>query len=249
MKKYILVGFLAANSMVVAHADMMGVYLSMGPGFSRLSNNSQVNIDNNITNAYSTNKRNRTMLVSGVGIDHTFEKILQAPFNLSLGLAGYYRNFGKVNGVESPFINGGNFATLNYHFNANSTALLVESRLAYTHYAVQPYFLFGLGISWNQLHSYNEEPSVNNSGAAPANELYGAKTIPAFAYEVGLGLQRHLFDNQKNTAHFYAALDYRFMAFGKGELAQTSLMTTNNHLEIAHLNTQAVMASLKVSFT
>jgi len=245
-KQYMAIGFLAASSVITARADIVGAYLSTGPGFSRLNNYYQVNQGSDIINGYSTSKRTRTMLVSGIGVDHTFEQVFNVPFNISLGLAGYYRNFGKISGVESQYVNAGNFATLNYHFNANSTALLVESRFLYTHYAWQPYLLLGLGASWNQLHSYNEVPSP---GTERASELYGAKTMAAFAYEAGVGVQRHLFDNQKNTAHFYASLDYRFTSFGKGELAKTSLMTTNDHLGIAHLDTQALMLSLKVSFT
>lgn len=61
------------------------------------------------------------------------------------------QNLGGVKGTEHPYSNFGNFQTLNYRLSAENFSLLLESRVRYAAYRIQPFFVGGIGASWNDV--------------------------------------------------------------------------------------------------
>ncbi|MDR3476422.1 MAG: hypothetical protein P4M14_00140 [Gammaproteobacteria bacterium] len=229
------------------YANKVDFNLSGGAAFANLSNNSSVQINDVVNNYYQSHSHHTVAPFYGLGLGHTFENIDHRPLNLSLGVSAYYTDLGSVRGTELPFVNGGNFDTLNYHFNVQSTSLLLEPRLIYTYYAWQPYLLAGVGSAWNRLANYSEAPSDPASSASPA-PFYKSHVRSAFAYEVGIGIQHAIFHDEKNKIDYLLSLDYRYMNFGKGRLTNFSGMTSNGHLGVSNINMQALVFSLKTSF-
>ena len=230
----------------LSYAKTVDFNLYGGLSFANLSNNSTLRINEDVTNRYRANSRTRTDPLFGIGIGHTFEKIFQKPWDISLGLSSYYLDLENVTGVEYPFVNAGMFDTLNYKFRVQSASLLVEPRLIYSRCDWQPYFIGGIGVAWNILNDYSERASNAALSAAPG-PFFGSNTQAAFAYEVGAGVQHQFFHDQKTGIDYSASLDYRYMNFGKGQLQNFEGMTASNHLGVSTIDTQAVVLSLKVS--
>jgi opacity protein-like surface antigen len=229
-------------------ANLLDVYLSAEPSFSRIHNDTAVQVSALVVNDYETNKQTNWNPLWGGGIGHTFEKLFNLPFSLSLGLAGYSVNFGNVKGLELPFINDDLFDTLNYQFKAKSTALLFETRWIYANYDWQPFAIIGVGAAWNRLSDFNEEPTDPALSAAPVLQGFGSHTNTAFAYELGIGVQRLLYADEKYNIRYTGSVDYRYVNFGKGEFSAYPTQPGGGALQVANLDTQAVMFTLKLSF-
>lgn len=232
---------------VSCYANKVDLSIMGGGTLSNSSNRSTVQINNVVTNYYKPSSNNTIGSLAGIGVGHTFENIFNRPFNFSIGLSAYYADLDKVRGTEYPFANGGNFDTLDYQFNVKSSSVMLEPRFIYSHCAWQPYLLAGVGIAWNRLDNYQEQPSNPALSAAPA-PFYKSNTRSSFAYEAGIGVQHSLFHDQKHNVDYLASLDYRYMNFGAGRLVNFPGMTSNDYLGVPNINLQALMLSLKASF-
>lgn len=230
-------------------ANNLDIYLSVGPAFSELSNNSRVKINNTVTNGYDADQETSTAPLAGIGLGHTFVDVFQQPFSIAVGLAGYIINYDEIEGVEAPFVNGGGpFDTLNYQFSAESYIAMLESRFIYTRYTWNPFLLVGIGVSWNHLYDF-EDTATNPNGSAtpsPASQ-FDSDTQAAFAYELGVGVQHTLFEDKKLKINWSVALAYRYLSMGEGELDESPLQTADQHLKVDNLHTNAVLLTLQGS--
>lgn len=229
-----------------SYASKVDFNLYGGTAFAKLANNRLVQINDDVENYYQPSAHYKADLMFGAGIGHTFENIFQKSLNLSAGLSAYYIDLSKVKGVESPFINSGSYDQLNYQFGVISSAIMFEPRLIFTKSEWQPYLLLGIGVAWNHLHTYQEEPTNPNSSAAPA-EFYGSHSQSAFAYEAGLGIQHAIYHDDKHKINYFAALDYRYMNLGEGRLSNFTAMTSNDHLVVTNIGVQAIVLTLGAS--
>jgi hypothetical protein len=229
-----------------SYGNTLDLYVIGGPAFSRLSNNSTVQLNDFLVNDYFTRTKFRTEPLLGFGVGRTFTPLAQ-PLSVTLGLSAYYTNYGTISGSENPFANDGIYDALNYKFRAQSYSLMVESRLIYTGYDWQPFAFVGIGCAWNRLYGYSETPATNPLTAATAQDTFSHNTNSAFAYEAGVGVQRHLYTDIATNIQYFASLDYRYMNFGKGELGTTATQTSNQTLNISNLNTQALVLTLKAT--
>lgn len=228
------------------------VFISGGGGIAaQLHNKTSVIINDFVINNY-VKDTNTVGPLAGLGIEYTFNNIcinpLDQPLSIALGLATYYVNFGKVQGTEFPFVNGGNFFdTLDYQFDARSYALLLESRIFYNVNDYQPYLLGGIGTAWNTLHNYSETPTDPSSSAAPIPIVFGDNTQKSFAYEAGIGVQRQIYQDCEYQIRYFASVDYRYINFGNAQLGSFPAQTSNERLEISNLSTHDIVISLKAS--
>lgn len=219
-----------------------------GVAISKLSNNEVVTINSDVTNSYLTDEQTDTGPLFGLGLLYEFEGLAHHHLGISLGLSGYYINYGYVSGLELPFINAGSdFDTLDYRFKLKSYALMFEPKIIYTKWEWQPYLFAGVGSSWNRAYRYNEEPSDPSLTAAAASP-FESHTMNTVAYEVGVGL-RYEFD-KKPTHHlrYFISADYRYMNMGHAELGNRENEATEQHLEVDPLYTQAVVIALTARF-
>ena len=242
--------FLCANLLLIisfaCYANNLDIYLMGGGTVSNISNGSFVGINQYMVNKYDTESRSQIEPILGAGIAHTFVPF-NKPISLSLGLSGYYANFGKIKGTEYPFANDGVFDSLNYQFHAQAFSAMLESRLAYTLYDWQPYGIIGAGISWNRLNSYNETPTIPSESASSSPYPFANHTNASFAYELGVGVQKLVFNDPNHKLQYFLSLEYRYLNFGKGELGPSSVQTSSNRLQVSNLDAQSVLLSLKIT--
>jgi hypothetical protein len=226
-------------------ANKLDLFVMGGASFSAISNDNYVSMNQYMVNEYHPHSSTQTGPLFGLGIAHAFP-IAGNTMNIGLGLSGYYSDFGAFKGTEYPFINDGLFDSLNYQFNARSFAALVESRLTYAVYNWQPYLIAGIGVAWNQLYNYMETPTTSSDTAAASPYTFSNKTNAAFAYELGLGVQKEIYVDTKNQIHYFLSVDYRYLNFGLAELGAAPVVAANNQIQVPHLYTQACMLSLKI---
>jgi len=233
---------------LTSFANVIDVYLSGGATFSWITNEKTVKISSFVTNEYDADNDLKVGPLGGIGIGHTW--VFNPQVAGFFSLAGYYVNFDKIEGTEHPFVNAGNdFDTLSYQFRAESFAMLAEGRIFYTPHALQPFILVGLGVSWNELYKYSEEPSSDESTGEPVPNAFGDHTETAFAYEVGVGVQYNSacgFSCTDPTSAWKVALDYRYMNLGKGQLGGFSGTSGGNSIEVSDLSTQAVVLTAQI---
>ena len=252
----VIIAFLGMN---LSFAGSMGenntspnkleIYVSGGPTFSKLQNDTSVAINSYVINTYNTNEQANWQSLWGIGFGRSLDYMMNTPFRISLALAAYKTHLGKVQGTEYPFINDDSYDYLNYQFTAKSTAALAEARLFYKNYNWQPFVLFGIGCSWNRLKNYSETPVDPSLSAAPVTTQFGNHTNSDFAYELGAGVQHQLYEDMVHKTQYFGAVDYRYIYLGNGQLASIPTQIAGEALQIAHMNTQGIMFSLKISFS
>jgi hypothetical protein len=218
------------------------LYIIGGPSYSRLSNNTEIQMNEYMLNDYITLKKGFFSPFLGFGVGHTFNNF-NSPLSLAFDIAGYYTNFATISGLEYPFADDGLFDTLNYKFRGDSYSTFLESRFAYTAYKWQPYGFLGIGCAWNRFYGYSESPTDDSLTASAAIDTFEGKTSATFAYEAGLGVERTMFKD--NNIEYTLSMDYRYLNLGKGKLDPAQ--ATNNALQITNLNLQALTFTLKVS--
>jgi hypothetical protein len=228
------------------YSSNLDLLLSGGAAISKTSNNTYVGINQYMLNAYQTNSRTLIQPLLGIGLAHTFINFSR-PISVSVGLSGYYADFGKIHGTEYPFINDGIYDSLDYKFQTQAWSVMAESRLAYTQYNWQPYVLAGAGASWNHLYSYSETPSISSQSAAASPYPFSNHGNSAFAYEFGVGIQKQIYSDLNHHLQYFLDVDYRYMNFGKGALGASLAQTTGDRIHIPNLETQALLLSLKIS--
>jgi len=231
----------------LCQAGKVDLSLTGGAAFSRPSNNTTLQLNQFVTSLYVNDEKNQAGFFAGIGIGHTFEQIYHKPLNLSLNLMLYDVSFGHVTGTEQPFVSGGDFDTLEYKFRVRSYPLMIMPRLIFTSFSWQPFIFGGLGVSWNRAYDYQEKPTDSSLGAAPATVPFNDKTIAAFAYQVGLGIQHQIYQNIKQHITLDVAMDYHYMNLGTGQLGTIPAETTDDHLKVPRLSAQALAISLNAS--
>jgi hypothetical protein len=230
------------------HADFFSVALLGGPNFTTLRNASYVEINPVVTNLYQSTQQQQTKGIVALSIGHTFEKKWFSSYELSYRVSGYLMNLGQVSGIEYPLINQGVFDTLNYRFQTHSGALLFEPQLTYTAYGWSPFVRVGLGVAQNKLNNYHEWPSDPASSAAAVFPMFSAHTASHFAYDLGLGIQSMLVELPKDKLRLMGAVNYQYFNLGQAQLGSFPAQTSNSRLQINHVDTQALLFQLALSF-
>lgn len=248
-KQFLLIFGLVFAFFAPCYAEKIDFYLTGGPAITKLKNTNSVAINHFVVNNYNTHQDAVWGGILGVGVGHVFQHLFNHPIDVSLGVADYSINLGRVQGVEQPFVNDSNFDTLNYKFNAKSNALMIESKLFYTLQKWKIFGLAGIGHAWNDLYNYSETPTDPNASAAMVPQLFSSHTQNAFAYELGIGVQHELFKDTQHKIQYAGSIDYRYFRLGKGELGSFPAQTTSDRLCINNLYTQGILFSLNVSLS
>jgi opacity protein-like surface antigen len=225
-------------------ANGIDLFLAGGGTYSSLTNgDTDVVFNDNVTSQFQTDEANVWNVLGGLGVGYTIP--FKQYFSTSFYLSGYVVGLGDVEGIEHPFINAGDdFDTLNYQFKVNSYTVMLESRLAITRYPLQPYILAGIGVAWNKLFDFEEEPTNPNGSAAPLPEGFADHTQTSFAYQFGVGLQYNFLQGDAGQCTWQISLDYRYMNMGEGSLGTVPGQTTNETLKVSNIDTQALVLTL-----
>ena len=228
----------------IAFAGSVTLFTGGGFNIVDLKNNSEIGLNNTITNGYSTKQHTTINGTWMLGAGYTFYPSHNV--TVSALITAAYDNLGKVKGTKAPFINGGDFDTLNYRYDVRSYEFFIGPKISYTAYTLQPYVEAGAGISLNRLSNYYEAPTDSNSGASPVKNGFQDNTETDFAYMLGIGVQTMLYHGQ----HFQllAGLGYQYRDLGNAKLQPMPTQTINNTIKIKHLYTQDILFTLTARF-
>ncbi len=217
-------------------ANSTNLNLILGAAFSQLSNKRYVSPVTGLINSYAADESVKTRTFYGLGAEYDFDHLSAQPITFGLGLSLYYMNPRNINGIETPGVNIllPPQDTLSYKIQTKNITVLLEPKLVYTAFDVQPYVLGGLGYAWNTLTNFSEG-RVPGSLAAPSTSPYSNHTQTKFAYEAGLGLQYALKEYKNNQA-ILLHLEYRYLNLGQSRLGSAFAQTTNQHITMNNTN-------------
>ena len=193
-----------------------------------------------VDNQYTVSSASTVNGLAGVGSGYQWN-FRQVSFDL--GFSAYYLST-EASGVNSPFINGGSFDTLNYTVSGDSYAFLVEPKFMWDTPKFQPYIFTGVGLALNYLSDYVETPSVLNGGATPTTPPFNNATTPDVAYEAGIGLQTRL----GLDSPWGVSVEYRFMGLGDATLSTYTGQPNNQALKFGQLYADVIGVSLTGPF-
>lgn len=215
-------------------ANTFNLNLFGGVALSTLSNTASVSPTSGLTNTYIATESLQSGEFLGFGPEYVFDHLTTKPFTLGLGLSTYFIGLGNIAGTETPGSNIGLTDTLNYNIKASSIALMVEPKITYTKYALQPYALAGVGTDWNTLSAFTQT-TPPGSLAAPSSS-YADHTENSFAYEFAVGLQYQLQQNKKLSLR----LEYRYLNLGDAQLGAAVGQTNNQRLASNDISTNII---------
>lgn len=244
--------FIFSSSLCLANdRHMVDLFISGGASFSRIHNDGFVYISDYREDYFDTLKQTQWRGTGGFGISHTFNNFDGWPWDFALGVSAYYVNFGQVEGVGRPVYEYENAYEFDYDFKGQSYSILGEGRLIYAQYCWQPYFIGGVGVGFNRLYDYDSAPRYEHHDSKSDREhhrdYFPSNTYTAFAYELGIGIQRGIYLNRLSNVEVTAAVDYRYMNFGNAKFEKVPGEIDGEGLEVRNMNTQVVMLTLKVS--
>ena len=241
LKNNIFLGLSLSIFIPNAFSDQWNIVIDNGVAWPHFkSSTTDILVDPDVINQYTVKTPPQSKWFYGIGISDQFE---YANTSLSLGLSTYFMKT-DVAGVNTPFINAGNFDTLNYTVQGRARAFFLEPKITWKKTLLQPYFIGGLGVAYNHFGSYTEVPSAEDSTAVPTLDPFNNRTKSNFAYEFGAGVQYPIICMNKITP--VLALDYRMMNFGTAQLAPAAGQTSSQTLSFGHLRSNAVNLNLIV---
>ena len=204
------------------------------------SQNLDVQLTDTIANRYSVTEKKNEQLFGGIGLGKHVSDWHNQTFDLSA--SGYYFDLGRNTGIVHPAYNvAPDFDTLNYTYKGSSYSLLAEINYYLTNYKYNPFLYFGIGISANQLKDYHELPPFNDFSAAPMLDPFHKDTKYNLALGIGAGIKKDLNHN------FAVAIGYRLIYLGDSNLGRTPDQSTDNHLALNKLYTNAVHLTLYIA--
>lgn len=146
-----------------------------------------------------------------------------------------------VNGTLTQGLDVQSQDTFTYKHKITIRQLLVEAKLSYVICDLfRPYFLFGLGSSFNKSYAF----STTVPPLLTLTRLYKNNTTAGFTYAVGAGLDFELADC------LYLGVGYRFNDFGKASLGSATIdgLPVSGTLSQSHFYANQFLAQLTYLF-
>jgi len=211
-------------------ANSTNLNFILGSSFSQLSNKQYVSPAIGLVNSYNSNEPTQYRPFYGIGVEYNFDHPTTVPITLGLGLSIYSVNLGNISGIETPGINilPTPIDKLRYKIQAKSSIILLEPKVIYTAFLVEPYIFGGLGYARNKLSNFTES-TIPGSLATPSASPYSNNVKTSFAFDAGLGLQYFFRECENNRAVVFY-MEYRYFDLGKSKLGRGSTQTTNEHI-------------------
>ena len=228
--KALVMGLMCFAGNVFANSTNLNFIL--GSSFSQLSNKQYISPTSGLINSYNSKESVQFRPFYGFGVEYDFDHITTQPITFGLGLSFYYVDLGNISGIETPGVNilPPPPDTLTYKMQAKSSTILLEPKLIYTAFHLQPYIFGGVGYGWNSLSNFSEG-TVPGSSATPSTSPYPNHTQTEFTYEAGLGLQ-YIFQECKNNRTIIFHIEYRYLNLGQSRLGTSAAQTTNDHITV-----------------
>ena len=230
---------------VQANAYTKKAVLSLGAGNSisnswGSSQNFNANPPDNYTsyNYSASNTNQSSALFNGfVGIEWEIAPrwLLQTGIDYKQ-VSPFYPKGTVTQGVDQPSSD-----QYNYQYNLSIKQLLLEGKLLYSiKEKFHPYFLLGLGGSWNSASNFG----TNVPLFLTFTRQYQNNTAESFSYNLGIGFDVDL------TKHLRLGAGYRFTDYGKVQLGNASInsISTPGSLSQNHFYANELLTQLTIIF-
>ncbi|HEX2548763.1 MAG TPA: outer membrane beta-barrel protein [Gammaproteobacteria bacterium] len=162
--------------------------------------------------SYQANHPTETKPLGGIflGVEHPLWQNYLIQFGVEFNQAGAFEASGSlVQGADEESAN-----TYHYSYSLISQQWLAIGKFLTTiHQYFHPYFLLGLGESFNKAYHY----SVNVPTDLTNTRLFGNENTTSFSYALGVGIDANV------NAHLRFGLGYRFTDFGKVALGDSHI--------------------------
>jgi opacity protein-like surface antigen len=215
-----------------------------GKGWGNLHHQNSVYLNSFVQNTYRISDDPNTSFF-GAGVGYQWLWTTFPNFDVALGLSAYHNRV-NLSGINYPFVNAGQFDTLNFYARNKAYSLVVEPKLIYSPYRLQPYVFFGLGLGWNKTYQYSESPTNPALSAVPMLIPFGDKSQKGFAYEFGLGLRTKICSYHHKNLNLI--LEYRYFNWGDMALAVSPLQSTSIGPNLGALVTNQFSIGLNYQF-
>ena len=218
------------------------IYLIDGASWENSGATTSVNLGGLNTNLYEASQQAVVAPWAGLGLGFGYQWFPYNNFLATLALEANYTRMISKAGIVRPFyfVNPA-FDTLNYTYTIENIPVLLVSQLGWQVEKISPYFLVGLGVSWNRASQYNETPTDPNGTAAPMRAGFQKHTEGDFAYMLGFGLSYQL------SLRCNFGLEYRYTNFGQASLNSTPIQTTTERLSLGVLHSNALFIRFNVA--
>lgn len=245
MKKYLTIKvfpiLLGVCMTSAALADGVTLHVLGGISLGDQGNTQNLTLNSAYESQYNTSSQESLSPFIGLGVGYQWDQVLVSQFAFNLSADAYYLQ-SNLSGTTSAIVGGQSFNELNYTLSQNSTAIMLEPKFIYTAYSWQPYVLFGLGFSINQLGDYNETTPAG-SGIVPVTPQFQHHTDTHFAYSFGVGMQHTLLTSQGGNT-LALAVEYRYMNWGEMGLGPAPGQETSQSIQYNTVQSNLIDAGL-----
>jgi len=227
----------ALNFFQIKRVKQPIVMLSGGPGWSAPGKTQTVYLESDGPNTYNDRSKTQTLGMGELLIGfqkRLFTAPIQTQWGVLVSAAGMARLKGDVWQLADP-----EFNNMKYSYNINQIRTGLRTKWILDQCAFsdrfKPYITGSIAAGFN--HSFSFQNSAKSSEVV-INPNFKDKTVTAFNYSVGAGLQKEI--NQ----HTHVGLGYEFFDWGKSGLASAPGQATNAAPFLNHLYVNTVLLNL-----
>jgi opacity protein-like surface antigen len=210
--------------------------LSGGPAWINPGTTQNLYLDYDYNNAYRPNSNQQPIGFAEVYL--ALQKNINTNVANQFGVAFSGSWMAKVNGQVWQY-NDPLFYNYDYTYNLRQLRLALRDKIIYEQgifdQKMMPYITGSVGLGFNQSYTYSETPL---SSSIIANPAFSNKSLNAFTYSVGAGLQTCPWN------HFVFGVGYEFMDWGRSALGAASGQVLNVAPSMSHLYMNTLLFSI-----
>ena len=224
----------AGNDIVQNSLSSLVITIDGGPTWENAGKTQTLFLTPQVQNTYTADNQTHQLNTGELflGVHRTLGSQWHGELGLSLAAMTSAKIAGDVWQDADPEFN--NFT---YSWKTNNTRLSVKGKLVRENvlYGLSPYVSVSLGASFNHAGHYQSTPLIYQALPDPN---FSSNNTTAFAYGVGIGVQRAVND------HLQAGIGYELVDWGKSSLARAPGQTMGTGPYINHLYTNGLMFTL-----
>lgn len=217
----------SSSSLVFAGA------LSAGPSWGSAGRNQTLDLGAGVRNTYTANHQSNTLANYELflGMQTPLGEKVLGQFGVDFAATSDARLSGDIWANGNPTANNYSYEYQLRHNHVAAKAKFIGDFC----WVIQPWISATLGMAFNQSHGYSSRPTV---AGFPSLPIFASKTISAFTYAVGVGIQYPFAKN------FQVGVGYEFTDWGHSRLGPMDGAATNQTLSLPHFYTNSVMFNL-----
>ena len=224
----------AGDDIVQDSFSSLVITIDGGPTWENAGKTQTLFLTPQVKNTYTADKQTRQLNTGELflGVHRALGAQWRGEFGLSLAAMTSAKIAGEVWQDADPEFN--NFT---YSWKTSNTRLSVKGKLVRDNlfHGLSPYVSLSLGASFNHAGHYQSTPLIYQALPDPN---FSSNNTTAFAYAVGIGVQRAL------TDHLQAGIGYEFVDWGKSALSRAPGQTMGTGPYINNLYTNGLMFTL-----